>query len=236
MKFKHSGEIGDIVLSLPVIRYLSEEPATLYLALEENSQDDHLIDMPLRFNKQAFEFIKPLLEAQEYIKEVTLFKGQDFDVNLNKFRTIREDTLQKKFAGAHNVPLDKWLDPYISVLPREPEYPYIVVSRTSSRYRGSSEMYKRLYKVIKNYGVFIGTDEEYQTFCNDFGFDEFVLKRIIVENALDVATALKGAMFYVGSGSSICNIAYGVGTFVIQEFCKTCLNPFMPHAVGVVFD
>ena len=80
--FKHSGDLGDIIYSLPVIKSLGG--GLLFLdttgGADEPSCKAQCMDGKTNFNKTSYEFIKPLIEAQPYIKGVLEYKeGQHID-------------------------------------------------------------------------------------------------------------------------------------------------------------
>ena len=70
--FKHSGDLGDIIYSLPTIRALGG--GILYLDPEGGANDkyvrDQSVDGRTRLNKLTIDSLTPLLEAQPYIEKV----------------------------------------------------------------------------------------------------------------------------------------------------------------------
>jgi hypothetical protein len=72
--FKHSGDLGDIIFSLPVIA--SEGGGVLYLDPEGGKQEP-LVSWgqyeTTKLTEGSILALKPLLEAQDYIEEVRLW-------------------------------------------------------------------------------------------------------------------------------------------------------------------
>lgn len=78
--FLHSGECGDIIASLSTIKLLLGESrvARLYLDVTggmtcNSDQVNKIIGRPMKFNQAAFDFIKPLIENQDYIESVRIW-------------------------------------------------------------------------------------------------------------------------------------------------------------------
>ena len=69
--FKHSGDLGDIIFSLPCIK--EKGGGILYLDPEGGEQEPVVSWSQYnrtKLNQNSIDFIKPLLEVQKYIKEV----------------------------------------------------------------------------------------------------------------------------------------------------------------------
>jgi len=74
--FKHSGDLGDIIYSLPVIKALGG--GIIYL--NPNNKFTN-------FTMNGYEFIKPLLLSQDYVKGVGLYTPNLLiDYDLDSFR------------------------------------------------------------------------------------------------------------------------------------------------------
>ena len=96
--FLHSGNCGDIIASLPTVKLLLGEScvARLYLDITggttcNSDMLNKVIGRPLKFNQAAFDFIKPLIENQDYIESVRVWSHEipdKIDYNLNNFRLL----------------------------------------------------------------------------------------------------------------------------------------------------
>ena len=87
--FKHSGQSGDLIFSLAAIKSYNQD-SNLYLNLNVKANLYPGAKNPLGdvyLNKKMFDFMFPLLNSQEYLKNVDVFSGQKIDVDLDQFRT-----------------------------------------------------------------------------------------------------------------------------------------------------
>ena len=86
--FKHSGDLGDIIYSLPTIRALGG--GILYLDPAGGESDPYIraqcVDGKTRLNKQTIDFLSPLLKLQPYITDVRYWNGEKVTYNLDEFR------------------------------------------------------------------------------------------------------------------------------------------------------
>ena len=79
--FVHSGHLGDIINSLPVVKEISKEVKCNFLIKTHSSKNINL-------TKDAFNKIYPLLKSQPYISKVDQYRGQKIDINLDFFRGL----------------------------------------------------------------------------------------------------------------------------------------------------
>ena len=85
--FKHSGDLGDIVFSLPTIRMLGG--GILFLDPEGGLSDPHVKwadKTHTRLCRATIESLAPLLRVQPYITDVRLWAGEAVDCNLDIWR------------------------------------------------------------------------------------------------------------------------------------------------------
>ena len=87
----NSDHCGDIICSLPVIQELSKtHQCNLFINLNKK--------MPVPYYKhpagnvfidnRIYALIEPLLKNQRYIKSVSIFKGEEIDIDLDLFREM----------------------------------------------------------------------------------------------------------------------------------------------------
>src|SRR5947208_2662564 len=87
--FKHSGDLGDIIFSLPTVRALGG--GVLYLD-PTGGELEPLVKEPLKLRTHtkltaaAIDSLRPLLLLQEYIADVRFWHGERVDYNLDEFR------------------------------------------------------------------------------------------------------------------------------------------------------
>lgn len=171
IKFKHSGNAGDILYSLPAIRQAVRnkgEKAILYLHLDQPANYVQGFVHPLgnvMLNKYMATMLKPLLLECEFISDVMTYSGQQIDYDLDKFRRIALN------LGAGNI--SRWYfqafpeltcnlnEPTINILKFKGTWfsETIVINRTE-RYQNGQLDYSVLNQ-YENQKVFLGTEHEY---------------------------------------------------------------------------
>lgn len=224
--FHHTGELGDVIYSLPTIAALGG--GVLYLSADNRfpyPRPTREMPSPNRVNSLA-----SLIEAQDYIWRVQFTHGLPYstDYDLNRFRLPWKNrtaadydsifSLHLKAFGA-DWPEDK---PWLTVKdPIVVEGRPIVVSR-SERYHNHDFPW---YDFVQCYGdqmVFVGSDLEAHTF-QGFGLPKFKIPHRKTENLLELARVIAGGKMFVGNQSCPLAIALGLGQNVIVETWE--LNP-----------
>lgn len=207
--FKHSGDIGDLIYSLPVVRYFGG--GTLYL---------NPIGLPTRkvdgtrsgFNYSQIELLKPLLKEQFYIKDVIPWHGEKVDVDLDYFRSPGNHVfnLCEKILSAFSVPFKESSTPWITCDSKS--VARCVVAR-SFRYRNDKMDYSQFLKQYGDDCVFVGLANEHHDFEEKFGS----IRHHIVENFLELAQVINGSELFVGNQSSPMAVAIAMHKTLIQE-------------------
>lgn len=240
--FKHSGDLGDIIYSLPSIKDLGG--GTLYLDLEGGLNDPYCKDQlrpvggKTKFNVNSYNFIRPLLLNQPYIKDVKIYNGEEVDHNLNKFRKL---FMKGGFRSPHGCLLDTqreseglptydvntpWLDCGDPIkLDKK-----ILISR-SPRYQSAYSKIQGLRLFFKDKAIFIGIKKEHELF--EWTFD---IKIDFYEsnNALDIAKVIKGSDCILSNSSFNLSVALGIGhRNIIQELDKVCMLTLFPSKKGM---
>lgn len=202
MKFKHSGDAGDIIFALPTIKALGG--GDLYLDPKGGEGQIYLKDTPTiktKLTEEAILDLKVLLEQQPYIHNVYLWKGEKVDYNLDKFRTFsRPNTNVCEFhLNAFNLDSklkdEQWLNIQESIKPNKPN----VLIRTL-RYHGNDSFYIFNKRQIEESFVFIGSPFEHEAFVR--GLD------INIEFQ-DIPSKFELAKVIAGAESIICNFGFG---------------------------
>ncbi len=218
--FKHSGDLGDVVYSLPALKYLGG--GHYYLNWEHKTND--YPGQPTKFNKKGYDIIKPLLEAQDYITEVTEWDGEYVDINFDVFRNqpnIGTTNLARLHCDAFGVPTSvigkKWLSVDTKPLPNGKS---VAFSR-SARYHGHLSW----GEVIKTYGdraVFVGLIEEYEAFVNEFNCR--YIPYLKTKDLLELAQYINGCELFVGNQSCPFAISQGLGVRNLLEVSRSSPN------------
>lgn len=168
--FKHSGDMGDVIFSLPTITALGG--GVLYLD-PEGGESSPLIKWAdktrTKLNQKAIDQLIPFLELQDGIVKVFPWQGQEVDYNLDAFRHhIRFNNLcishLEAFGQDHTCATNLWLKfPTKRALPK----PFLI-SR-SARYHGNDAFWIGLLSQIKDRALFIGYPKEHDIFEYTFG-------------------------------------------------------------------
>ena len=93
ISFLHSGHLGDIINSLPLIKEISKsKKCNLYIEINK-PLPSHVQNRDHPFGKYyltetSAKKILPLLNKQKYINKVSIFNKEEIDVNLNLFREL----------------------------------------------------------------------------------------------------------------------------------------------------
>ena len=191
--FLHSGALGDVIYSLPVLRELGG--GVLYLKSEN------------RYHKgiDFFLALYDLLKQQDYISGVQPYPNIDFyeydpyihiDYDLDLFRkhplVLRQNMVQNYrdtfniVCSGHGAPVQPWL--YVTD-PRTEFDGYAVINRTA-RYRTSFDWKKLHAEIVNNYVdkiVFIGTEAEYLDYIREVGFCSWEPTKDLLEVAQIIA-------------------------------------------------
>ena len=199
--FKHSGNLGDIIYSLPTIIALGG--GILYL---NNRMDE------LRINKKAplppsvltadmMSEIIELLKLQPCLSDVRFYNNEPIDFDLDKFREFYSRYNRcshlayghlNTFGVKFNLNLP-WLENIKPIYVKD-----IIVNRSV---RNLSPSNKFNYSALRGYEdrcVFIGFDSEYKKFLSDAGLN---IQRHAPTTILEFAGIIKGSRLFVGNQS-----------------------------------
>lgn len=231
--YRHSGTLGDLIYSLSVVKKM--EPGNFKVALHNI---EHCVSQygyrpeevdPAhkgRFTERDFELLKPLLERQGYIQQVSTWSQGDAepDVDLDRFR----GTLFRGFEGnyveayhrAFNLPFvaEDYATPWLEADPIK--MAPIVVSRTP-RYTDPEADANWIEMAQKGnmaeLGVFVGNPEEYGAFVRLTGVE---LKYCRVDNFLVLANIVAGADLVCANQNFVYSLAMGLGRPAVLETIK----------------
>jgi hypothetical protein len=212
----HSGNIGDIIYSLPTCQILNINHIILNVCADPRFGGRV-------FNEQTARALAPLLLAQQFIRRVTIIKSgvpweyanpADLGVNyiLDSFRASFTDP-RLHLLYAHAVPFNLMVDgaqPWVTIAPeaQEPrikQEPYIVVSLTSRYRRFNHAYYEYIFRNVPSDRVFfvgVGND---QIERRNIGGTVFQ-----TANFLDLARLLANAALFIGNPSFAYALAEGL--------------------------
>lgn len=225
-KFSHSGDMGDIIYSLPVIKrfrkgvfYISPSMIPISHELEKKG---HKLDLIKRdgtdagISKEKFLFLKPLLEKQKYISELKYdFCEEDDRLSLDDFRLHFEcGNIFERYIKAFSSSADFYNSPWIEVIPNRVSE--VLIAR-SVRYQNDKFPWEKICADFPN-AVFVGLKEEHELFARDFCHIPFYK----TTNALELASVIAGSDLFIGNQSLPYSIAEALKKTSIQESCPDC--------------
>ena len=231
--FKHSGDLGDILYSLPTIKLLGG--GILYLDItggaDEPSCRAQCMNGKTKFNITSFNFIKPLIKSQSYITDVQIYNGEHIDYNLNKFRYKFADPNSR--SKTKNL-LDLHLDAFD--LPEwDPNEAWIIINNPiildrktvvsrSPRMQGNYPWFEVNKFNFRDKAVFVGLPKEHDIF--EYTFD-IKIPHHEVKDALELARVIAGCKAFAANSTFTLSVAIGLGTVpIIQE-----VEPHFPTTV-----
>lgn len=212
--FSSIGDSGDVIYSLPVVRKLG---GGSYFAVDKPECRPFISRIPL---------LKKLLESQDYIEELSPYKGEKIDYDLTTFRCggfpygVTLAKLQADWLGVKGVDT---ATPWLKAKPSKETKGKIVISRTD-RYRNPYFPYKELVQTFRDRIIFVGLKEEHINFSGEYGYVPY----LATENFYDVACAIAGAEMFIGNQSCPYAICEGLKVRSILEVClfvPDCIYP-----------
>ena len=226
-KFHHSGDLGDIIYSLPFIKSMGGGMLIV-------SDDYHEMEIRCPMTLQKSQMLNQLLVGQDYIFDVQACptKPSDIDIDLNQFRKVFLDwgngklnkeqeqlvkyqTLTQLYRDTlcSTIPKNFDSDPWLNykqkiVISDKP----IVINKTE-RYPRQGFPWKELVDCYGNKMIFVGTQHEYNQFIKKYGWVEFYH----TQSFLTLAHIINGSKLFIGNQSFPYSLAEGMKINTIQE-------------------
>jgi hypothetical protein len=156
LHFLHSGDIGDIIAGLPVMK--AAGGGRLFLTTSKETP---------KTGYDRLRMLIPLLAAQPYLKSVALHRGEPIDVDFTTHRStgVTYGNLcvnQAAWAGVDTDRFSPWLEK-----PECTDTGLIVICR-SGRHHGRLN-WQSIVEHFKDKLIFMGLEEEHQKFCKHYG-------------------------------------------------------------------
>lgn len=206
--FGHSGDIGDIIYSLPTIRaagggelVLFNYPGRTYQPMTED-----------RCNR-----LRPLLEYQDYISAVT-FSETPRDTSLNGFRDHkRHGNTADCHLATHGLGWEHRQKAWLKV-----PYPiktHRVIMAWTHRHHSFEFPWKRVVDHYAGEVGFLGYSSDHKDFCEKYGVcPDFVP----ADDFMTIAQIVRGSELFVGNLTSITAVAEGLKHKMIVEAWHSC--------------
>ena len=199
ISFLHSGQIGDIINSLALIKKIAEnKTCNFYLEvgrpMPEDKNNVNKYYSKYFISESVSEKLIPLLKKQKFLKKIEIYNNQEIDINLNFFRKMYPnfniDSVRWYFhlAGIH---ADLSI-PYVESENHKDYQNFITIMR-SSRRQNNLINYKFLNKF--NNVVFLGLKEEYTELKNDIKNLQFY----DCKDFSELAMILKNSKVFIGN-------------------------------------
>ena len=236
--FRHCGDMGDIIFSLPAIRHFRDQGATTELALDITGGKGKMSiyqALPQRgytkFNQKCYDFLKPLLEIQPYITRVfpetsdiimpnVEYKDLNMFRNYVKFQNLTYSHLAAMHLEGDPVQYTKrWLE-----VGENNEEKYDVLMNRTLRSQGNHTFWESFIPYCIKEGKkigFMGTDLEYQVICEVMEVDPAKLPRVIVSDALQMARLIDKCEMFASNEGLPGAIAIALDHKLICEVNKT---------------
>ena len=225
--WKHSGTLGDLIYSLPIVKYLGG--GEFYLHLDQvNFIGKFYYGSPPnpfhadRMNMKDFNFMKSFMEAQSYITKFDVLDPKTTEIthNLDKFRPAfvgHPGNYVDIYADTFNI-----CDPEIKEMLRKTNWLTVPESKTvegrdvavNRTARWTPPVLSHFWKDwktehdIENRAFFLGLDDEYEQFKKDTGWD---IPHQKTNTLLEVAQYIDGAEIFIGNQSMALALAIGLG-------------------------
>ena len=219
----HSGDLGDIIYSIPFIKSLGKS-INYYITIP--NEKDLVREC---FNEKKFYSLKSILEKIDCINEIIFNIPKDvvIDYNLDKHRDLEKQFLKndinlyKKFLDINLSELYDYyfnknsnlIDPCINLKEKIIiDGRDIVISR-SHRYNNKNFPWQEIYNEYKSRMIFIGTEFEHQTFESNFGKIDYYK----TDSLYSLAMIINGSKLFIGNQSCPYSLAESMKVNSIQE-------------------
>lgn len=201
--FSHSGDLGDIIYSLPTIRACGGGNLTLFHFPGRTAHG---------MSQEKTDRIKPLLECQDYIGEVK-FSHEFIDHSINGFRNHRAaGNLADMHLATHGLDWTHRVKKWLTV---DPDSQAEVIINRTQRYNNHGFDWGAAVSKYAGKMAFIGSPEEHGIFVDQFGHVPY----IHADNLLKVARLIAGCKLFIGNYSAPSAIAEGLKHPMVIEVC-----------------
>jgi hypothetical protein len=225
--FKHSGDLGDIIFSLPTIRALGG--GILYLD-PKGGEGQPLIQQcgtpKTKLSAGSIARLKPLLARVPFIAEVRLWEGEPVEFNLDLFRQhLRFNNVCDSHLAAFGLPITERDRPWIEITDPmvDPRFP-IIVAR-SVRYHSNYPFWAMNMPKIAERCAFVGLPKEHEIF--EYTFEVKV-------HFWDAPDVLSLTRILAGAQQVICN--QSLPQTLAEAMKKNLVNEVFRINPGAVFN
>ncbi|WP_114793184.1 OmpH family outer membrane protein [Niabella yanshanensis] len=233
---KHSGQLGDLIYSIPAMKALSgEQGIRLYLPLDQPITQESYWSHPLgnvMLNSSIYKMAEPLLTVQPIIHSCDTYQQQHIDIDLDIFRKLPWNHHKGHISRWHFLyypggsDLSKqWL--YVPAI--DPTAKNGIVICRSQRYNAPGIDYSFLKKYPEVY--FLGVENEYRLLKQSIPN----LTYLPVKDFLQMASIIAGAKLFIGNQSAPFAMAEGLKVNRLLETYFDCPNVIIEGDTGFEF-
>lgn len=240
LTFTHAGRIEDILYSLYFCRQLSRKYDFRSFNYHIQTNVVHNKTNLLMTQKDA-EFLKPLFETQKWIQKFTYGPNKpEKAIDLNKFRNgainCNSGDLRDVYYQFNSNDLPRHFD-ICNIRLKEPadqKYKDKIIFSLSQKFINSNLNFNLLEK-YKQQLVFLGTQNEYESFCSKY----FIIPNfeLNVNSMLTAAKYMAGAKGFIGNQNQYFALAEGMKLFRILlpfEWKKDLNNRLIPGIKNII--
>ena len=234
IKFKHSGNAGDIVYSLWSIARACEDnndTAIIYLNLNQPANYAPGFVHPLgnvMLNETMAKMLKPFLLRFEFVEAVLIYSGQKIDYDLDRFRTIGLNLgagdIKRWYGYAYpELMPNTHIEDFYFGSTKDYSLKDTVLWNRTQRYQNGQIDYSILDKT-RTYVGFIGLDQEFEPckkIVNRLG-------RITANDFAECADFIQSCKLFIGNQSVLFAIAEAINANRALEVYFGCPN-VLPH-------
>lgn len=218
MNVLHSGDLGDLIHGLSVFKAIG----AVNLFVTDRSITKRIVErLPM---------IETLLRSQFYIRDVRIWENEPIHWNASEFRQNRYGSHQI-IAQSHAMhyrgqglpaiawnPRDAWLT---GIAPDWRGTGRVIIHR-SPRYHTHRFPWRNIVEHCGEALLFVGYEEEHQSFCREFGEVEYLK----TNNLLETARLIAVSVLVIANQSSVLAVAEGMKHPRIVEIC-----PWQPDVI-----
>ncbi|MBA9072313.1 hypothetical protein GGR22_000439 [Flavobacterium gossypii] len=208
LSFRHSGHLGDIVYSLPVIKELSKtHNCTLYIRADKPMTSEYYKHPSgnVMLSKKIISKFLPLLQEQDYLRHAAFWEDEEIDIDLDLFRDLPVDfSFLSHRWYFHIAGIQPDLNQkYLEVADHATIKDKVVIVRSLR-----AQNYFADYSFLSKYEnlLFIGIREEYEELKKMVPNLEFY----DVKDFYEMAQIIKSSKFFLGNQSFAYALADGL--------------------------
>ncbi len=208
LNFLHSGNLGDLIYSLPVIKELSKShKCNFYIKVGEKIPVGYYKHPAggVYIDNRMLNLFLPLIREQKYINEIKQFSNQEIDIDLNLFRKLPVNICfnsPRWYFQITGIQVDL-SESYLDVKEHDKIKNKIIIHRT---FRHRNQFID--YSFLRNYNdlIFIGIKEEFEDLKKNIPN----LEHYECKDFLEMAQVIKSSKFFIGNQSVAYPMAEGL--------------------------